>query len=781
MGASVFRKGFIAGALALGVGMGVQARTMSVASVDKTSVSLSFGQPDGTSYMLCVAYGDASGGEDKYKWRSFSRNVATIAADQTTYTYTLPNNFTPGTFYRFFLLQTENLPYDRELEYIQSTSTAYGGSQGTQFIDTGIVGKSGIKMDANYVWLAGNDSTILGARSGDTRFYVSQMYFNKWWCRGYGAWSYGPNVGFTSGDAFHVVCELRSGLQTLVVNDVQMYRDTSSNSYDTKLNMYVFGCNWGGVQKVCIKAKLFDMKIWQDNVLKRSYRPVYANGDGALYDEVSGTIFPNGSSTPFVLGEASDEENRRGIVRAMSQDLEVLTDEEYQVPVVSYWEGGTDGDLSKDANWRSLNRIGAEVAAAPISTTTVHFGGSVNASWASASETLGAAKIVCDDAHLATNCDWRVFGSVPFEGNLDLNGWKLQLAGLTGTGAITDRPLAVAGYEALDYIESTGKNYINTGVTGAPGATVEADMMGVQSMGYDLCVVGSRKGGMRFLPFWAVHNSVCFGYNVFKGGDNYGHHANDGFVQNKRYVGYNRMRDGSQNTYMNGLHAHHGDIAGEYDTGLNMYIFSMNYDGTANYFSRMRLYAARFWTGGGAQLVRDFVPAKRTSDGALGLYDKVNGNFLEKQGSGSFNAGAKVVASGPAGELWVEVAQGVTNENTGVVIAGSAKLVKSGKGVYRTMVLNQTYTGGTRVADGTFDQGVNSANDSMPLGQNDVTVVFEKESDVEWNKGYYYTWETRPANTTFTLSPAMRSKGFILTEEPDGILIKHPQFYIFMR
>ena len=94
------------------------ARTMSVSLIEKTSVTLAFGQPDGNNYTLCVAYGNASGGESKYKWTSFSRNVATIEADQTTYTYHLPSYFIPGTFYRFFLLQTENLPYDRELEYI---------------------------------------------------------------------------------------------------------------------------------------------------------------------------------------------------------------------------------------------------------------------------------------------------------------------------------------------------------------------------------------------------------------------------------------------------------------------------------------------------------------------------------------------------------------------------------------------------------------------------------------------------------------------------------------
>ncbi|MCQ2393848.1 MAG: hypothetical protein MJ249_06110 [Kiritimatiellae bacterium] len=761
------------------------ARTMTVTSNNRDMVSLAFGQPDGTNYTLCVAYGDVSGGENKYKWASFRRNVATIAADQTTFTYLLPSDFTSGMFYRFFLLQTENLPYERELAYIASTSTAYGTSPGTQFIDTGIVGKSGTKMDANYVWLAGNDSTILGARADNTRYYLSHMYWNSDWYVGYNAWVCAKNnVGYKAGDAFHVVCELKKGVQSLVVNDQQLYHTTFSDTYDTKLNLYVFGCNYNGVPKVCIKAQLFDMKIWQDDVLKRSYRPVVlANGDGALYDEVTDAIFTNGSSTPFVLGDATDEENRRGIVRAMSPVLEVLTDEESKIPVTSYWEGGVDGDLSKDGNWRSINRAGEEVALAPVSTTVVHFSGTVNASWASTSGTLGAAKIVCEDVHLATNCDWRVFGSVPFEGNLDLNGWKLKLAGLTGTGAITDRPLVAAGYEALDYIEETDlKTHIDTGVVGATGVTVEIDVMGF-NMYYDSCVVGSRSGGTRFLPFWGLRNRVCFGYRDFKGGGvSSPGFPNDDFTQGKRYVGYNRMRDGSQNTYMNGIRTCNGTIEGEYNTGKSIYIFCMNYDDKADYYAPARLYAARFWTGGGTQLVRDFVPVRQTSDGALGLYDKVEGTFYAKQGTGSFNAGAAVAAPvGPAGELWIDVAEGATNVNTGVVIAGGAKLVKSGKGAYRTMVLNQTYTGGTRVADGVFDQGVNSTNDSMPLGQNEVTVVFDKEADIEWNDGCYFSWETRPANTTFTLSQKMLFKGFVLIEKSDGIYIRKPKFYIFFR
>ena len=148
------------------------ARTMSVVSIGANAdVTLAFGEPNGTNYTLCVAYGNTKGGENKYKWASFIRNVATIEANQTTFTYHLPSYFTPGTFYRFFLLQTENLPYERELAYIASTSTSC-----QQYIDTGVIGKLGIKMEANFVWQDGGDTTILGARTGNNRFYPAYMY-----------------------------------------------------------------------------------------------------------------------------------------------------------------------------------------------------------------------------------------------------------------------------------------------------------------------------------------------------------------------------------------------------------------------------------------------------------------------------------------------------------------------------------------------------------------------------------------------------------------------------
>ena len=53
-----------------------------------------------------------------------------------------------------------------------------------------------------------------------------------------------------------------------------------------------------------------------------------------------------------------------------------------------------------------------------------------------------------------------------------------------------------------------------------------------------------------------------------------------------------------------------------------------------------RLYYFKIYDNG--TLVRDYVPVKRISDGAIGLYDKVNKLFYGNDGTDSFGAGPEV-------------------------------------------------------------------------------------------------------------------------------------------
>ena len=99
-------------------------RSVSVTAATADAVTLAFSNPDGTAHKLYVAYGTADCETRKNDWTSWEE-VATIAADATTYTYTLPAALkVDGVFFRFFLAKTGELPYASELASITGTGSA---------------------------------------------------------------------------------------------------------------------------------------------------------------------------------------------------------------------------------------------------------------------------------------------------------------------------------------------------------------------------------------------------------------------------------------------------------------------------------------------------------------------------------------------------------------------------------------------------------------------------------------------------------------------------------
>ena len=68
------------------------------------------------------------------------------------------------------------------------------------------------------------------------------------------------------------------------------------------------------------------------------------------------------------------------------------------------------------------------------------------------------------------------------------------------------------------------------------------------------------------------------------------------------------------------------------------YIGKVNNNGTPTNGSLVgKIYSCKIYDNG--SLVRDFAPCIRKSDGAVGLFDKVNSVFYENAGTGSFVAG----------------------------------------------------------------------------------------------------------------------------------------------
>ena len=105
----------------------------------------------------------------------------------------------------------------------------------------------------------------------------------------------------------------------------------------------------------------------------------------------------------------------------------------------------------------------------------------------------------------------------------------------------------------------------------------------------------------------------------------------------------------------------------------------------------------------------DMVPAIRTADNAIGMYDRAFGRemFIENYGSKAFIAGPRTTAatitnaSAAISRLCINVPADVVLTNANITVSGNVRLVKDGDGSYFVTRTGQTYTAGTDIDAGT--------------------------------------------------------------------------------
>lgn len=198
--------------------------------------------------------------------------------------------------------------------------------------------------------------------------------------------------------------------------------------------------------------------------------------------------------------------------------------------------------------------------------------------------------------------------------------------------------------EFIEYVESQGvaaeKNgqqpaYIDTGIVGKAGTVVEFKETSLERDSAEHCVIGSRDATNRFfIWFHATGYLAGLGYGgtywrpvtndptkAGAWGDpnlyplNYGDttHAWVSFEEGSQTFKTIDDATGAEKVWSS------LSIAGDVNTGKNLYVFARNNNGTVDAFSRSRLYFLKIWQGN--KLVRDFRPCLK--NGVAGLYDDV--------------------------------------------------------------------------------------------------------------------------------------------------------------
>lgn len=174
----------------------------------------------------------------------------------------------------------------------------YISSGSSQYIDTGILANSGVKIRVKFSFnTVPGDGSVVAARSGNTRMYAPHQYngLNLGYVNYYAGYSPKAN------ELLDVVTELYAGKQTMNVNGVEKISRTDATEIKLNTSFYIFGCHYNGFQYPS-SMKLYACEIWDSNGenLVRQFYPAIRKSDGVsgLFDMVSKSFFvsPNGAN-----------------------------------------------------------------------------------------------------------------------------------------------------------------------------------------------------------------------------------------------------------------------------------------------------------------------------------------------------------------------------------------------------------------------------------------------------------------------------------------------------
>lgn len=190
-----------------------------------------------------------------------------------------------------------------------------------------------------------------------------------------------------------------------------------------------------------------------------------------------------------------------------------------------------------------------------------------------------------------------------------------------------------SSFAEFEYIESTGTQFIDTGVVPTNTTRVVCDFRFTETL-TDRARNGWASAGSQEAFWFGTDNdhatftaSVC-GNSVASSTGVAFDTSRHTFDISPSALKFDEIEFTNQGS----------DFASQDSTGsICLFASRQGWNPAIGAYGKMALYSCQIYDG--ALLVRDFVPAVRLSDGAAGLWETVNGDFYENQGSGDFSAG----------------------------------------------------------------------------------------------------------------------------------------------
>ena len=191
------------------------------------------------------------------------------------------------------------------------------------------------------------------------------------------------------------------------------------------------------------------------------------------------------------------------------------------------------------------------------------------------------------------------------------------------------------GYQQVEYIESTGTQYIDTGFKPTGNTKVKIKVQLPTQTNVQQGIFGVRPGDTgRFGVFTGTRvDALRVNYNT--GGALGGSttaipnfnatNVNEIEVSNKLIVNDVLVSEVNKTSFQ---------------SSVNLYLFTNNNNGTPQLEMQGMIWYCKIYDND--VLVRNFIPCKNPSN-VVGMYDTVNGVFYTNAGTGTFTAGAEIV------------------------------------------------------------------------------------------------------------------------------------------
>ena len=188
-------------------------------------------------------------------------------------------------------------------------------------------------------------------------------------------------------------------------------------------------------------------------------------------------------------------------------------------------------------------------------------------------------------------------------------------------------------YIELEYIQSSGTQYINIGIIFNNNTKITGHFSYVSSTSSESWVLGCGRSGAAdaYVGIWkpvnqSVINAVCNLSNT--SGITYDTNEHEIEIAGTNAGNVIRIDSTSK-------------TASSISNARNIGLFHINDNDTGgSHYSSARIYDLKMYQSG--ELVRDLIPCKRRIDNVIGLYDTINKQFKINEGTGSFTKGSNV-------------------------------------------------------------------------------------------------------------------------------------------